>query len=74
MIFPLGRKHLGYGANVIQMEILALLLVKSLMKTIPKEEVGDSEYDEINEAYIAFFKIIVYWLKFGFNYEAKVRM
>ena len=44
------------------------------MKTIPKEEVGDSEYDEINEAYIAFFKIIVYWLKFGFNYEAKVRM
>ena len=53
------------------MEILGLLMVKSLMKTIPKEEMGEDEYEEIDESFTVFFKMILYWLKFGYNYQSK---
>merc|ERR1711894_618313 len=36
-LYPLGRKHLSYGSNEVDMEMLALLIVKSLMKTIPRD-------------------------------------
>ena len=53
------------------MELLGLLLVKSLLKPIPKEEVGDKEYGQISEAYLVFFRVIVYWLKFGFELQKR---
>ena len=45
--------------------------MQSLLKTIPKEEVGDDKYAQINEAYMSFFGVIVYWLKFGFERQKK---
>ena len=69
MVFPLGRKHANYGANVPDMEILGLLMVKSLMKAVPTDEVSETEREEITEAFFVFFKVILYWLKFGLNYE-----
>ena len=71
LVFPLGRKHVGYGSNIPDMEILGLLMVKSLMKAIPKDEVGEEEYEKIEEAYSEFFKVIVYWLNFGFHYQGR---
>ena len=67
----MGRKHVGYGSNPIQMEMLSVLIVKSLMKVMPKEELGAEKYGEINEAFSVFFKVIVYWLQFGFKYEKR---
>ena len=69
IIFPLGKKHVGYGSNVMHMEMLGLLMVKALMKTLPKDELGEQACGKINNAFIALFKVIVYWLQFGFNYE-----
>lgn len=70
-IFPLGRKHVEYGSNVKHMEILGLLLAKSLLKAIPKDEVGEAKYEKINEAYLVYFKVIVYWLQFGYNFQKR---
>ena len=71
IIFPLGRKHVAYGANPVHFELLGVLIVKSLMRTVPKDRIGVEQYDEINKAFIGFFKIIVYWLQFGYNYEKR---
>ena len=70
-MFPLGRKHVSYGANPIQLEILGILMVQSLMKAIPKDEVGENQHEKISDAYFVFFKLIVYWLKFGFTHQNK---
>ena len=69
MVLPLGMDHVKHGANVIEIEMLGLFLVKSLITTIPKEE--DNQYDIISEAYMAFFGTIVYWLKFGFEQQKR---
>ena len=53
------------------MEILGVLIVKSLMKAVPKNEMDKEKYDEINKAFCVFFKVIVYWLQFGFKYEKR---
>ena len=71
MMFPLGRKHFNYGANVLHMEVIGLLMGKSLLKAIPMEEVGEEQHGKVTEAFFVFFKVIVYWLKFGFNYQSK---
>ena len=70
-LFPLGRKHVNYGSNVVHMEMLGLLIVKSLMKTVPRDQVNEHRYERINDAYFQFFKVIVYWLKYGFQYQSK---
>ena len=67
----MGRKHVGYGSNVKQMEILGLLIAKSLLKAIPIEEVGEEKFERIDQAYLVLFRIIVYWLQFGFNYQTR---
>ena len=53
------------------MEILGVLIVKSLMKAVPKHDMDKERYDEINKAFSVFFKVIVYWLQFGFKYEKR---
>ena len=57
IIFPLGRKHVGYKSNTIHMEILGVLIVKSLMKAVPKHNMEAEKYEEINKAFCVFFKI-----------------
>ena len=69
LVFPLGRKHANLGATVPDMEILGILMVKSLMKAVPKDEVGETQHEKITEAFCVFFKVILYWLNFGVNYE-----
>ena len=71
IIFPLGRKHVGYKSNTVHMEILGVLIVKSLMKAVPKQDMDPEKYEEINKAFYVFFKVIVYWLQFGFRYEKR---
>ena len=71
IIFPLGRKHVAYGANPVHFELLGVLIVKSLMRTVPMDGIGVEQYDEINKAFLVFFKIIAYWLQFGYNYEKR---
>ena len=56
------------------MEILGILMMNSLMKSIPHAEVGDTKYQDISEAFFTFFKVIVYWLKFGYNYQTRGSM
>ena len=53
------------------MEILGVLIVKSLMKAVPKHDMEAEKYEEINKAFYVFFKVIVYWLQFGFKYEKR---
>ena len=53
------------------MEVLGALIVKSLMKAVPMDGIDVEQYDEINKAFVDFFKIIVYWLQFGYNYEKR---
>ena len=62
---------MNYGSNLIHMEMLGLLILKSLMKTIPRDQDEEHRYERINDAYFQFFKVIVYWLKFGFTYQTK---
>lgn len=71
IILPLGRKHFGYGSNLSHMEVLGLLMVKSLMKALPKDKIEPEKYAEIHRAFFVFFKLIVYWLQFGFKYETR---
>ena len=52
------------------MELLGLQMAKSLLSVIPKQEV-EEKYVKISEAYLQFFKHIVYWLEFGYNLEIK---
>ena len=53
------------------MELLGLLMVKSLLKSIPENDIEKKKYDEIREAYFVFFKVIVYWMQFGYNWQRK---
>ena len=53
------------------MEVLGLLMTKSLINVIEKEDVGEEKYEKLNEAYLVFFKSITYWIQFGFNFQSK---
>ena len=53
------------------MEMLGVLIVKSLMKAVPIDETGAEHHDEIYNAFFVFFKLIVYWLQFGYSYEKR---
>ena len=53
------------------MEILGVLIVESLMRTVPKNDMELEKYENINKAFLLFFKVIVYWLQFGFKYEKR---
>ena len=68
---PLGRRHVAFGSNQDSMEILGTLLYKSLMELLPKEEMGAEKFERLEEAYLEFFKSIVYWLQFSFNAQTK---
>jgi len=70
-LFPLGRKHVNYRSNLIHMEMLGILILNSLMKTIPRDQLNEHRYKRMNYAYFQFFRVIVYWLKYGFKYQMK---
>ena len=70
-MFPLGRKHFSYGSNVNHMELLGVLIVRSLLKALPKDEIDPGKYVEIHQAFIAFFGLMIYWLQFGYKYQSK---
>ena len=70
-MLPLGRRHVGFGSNPVSMEVLGILIHKSLMQSVPKEEIGVEVYKEIEMAFLELFRSIVYWLQFGFNAETK---
>ena len=53
------------------MEVLGILIHKSLMQSVPKAEIGVEIYNEIETAFLELFRSIVYWLQFGFNAETK---
>ena len=65
----MGRKHVGYGANPAHIEILGVMIVKSIMGAVPVDDIGEEMYNKINKAFDAFFNLIVYWLKHGYTYE-----
>ena len=69
LMLPLGKSHFTYGANAFQMDLLGLLMVKSLMKSIPENDIEKKKYDEITEAYFCFFKVIIYWMQQGSDYQ-----
>ena len=73
-IYPLGRRHHVYGPNVIQVELLGLLMAKSLLTFIPIDKVGDQKFEDITHAFFSFFKVIVYWLKFGLNQQKRLSL
>ena len=64
---PLGRRHVAFGSSQQGMEILGTLLYKSLIELLPKEEIGSEKFAHLEEAYLEFFKSIVYWLQFSFS-------
>ena len=68
---PLGRRHVAFGSNQHGMEILSTLIYKSLMQRLPKEEIGDEKFQQLEDAYLELFKSIVYWLKCSFNAEVQ---
>ena len=72
IIFPLGRRHVAFGSNQHGMEVLGKLMHKSLMQTLPKDEISAEKCEEIEEAYLELFKSVVYWLQFAFNRELKL--
>ena len=55
----------------MQMEMLGSFLAKSVITSISKEELGEAQYAQVSEAYLAFFGVIVYWLKFGFTLQKR---
>ena len=66
---PLGRRHVAFGSNQDSMEILGTLIYKSLMEMLREEEMESEKFERLEEAYLEFFKLIVYWLQFSFNAE-----
>ena len=66
---PLGRRHVAFGSNPDSMEILGTLIYKSLMQMLQQEEMEAEKFERLEEAYLEFFKSIVYWLQFSFNAE-----
>ena len=60
-MFPLGRRHVAFGSNQHGMEVLGRLIHKSLMQTLPKDEIGAEKCEEIEEAYLELFKSVVYF-------------
>ena len=55
------------------MEILGMMIVKSIMRALPTtiEDSGDEEHVEMNKAFDIFFKIVVYWVQSGYNHEKR---
>ena len=66
---PLGRRHVAFGSNQDGMEILRTLMYKSLIQILQNEKIGAEKFERLEEAYLEFFKTIVYWLQFSFNAE-----
>ena len=71
IMLPIGRRHVGFGSNPVSMEILGILIHKSLMQSVPTELVGVEKYKQIEGAFLELFRSIVYWLQFGFNAETR---
>ena len=69
---PLGRRHVAFGSNQDSMEILGTLIYKSLMQMLQQEEMGAEKFELLEEAYLEFFKSIVYWLQHSFTAECKM--
>ena len=80
LIFPLGRKHFTYrplryeGSIANHMELLGVLMVTSLMKSLPKDEIEPEKYVQIHQAMLVFFRVIVYWLQFGYTFQSRSAM
>ena len=53
------------------MEVLGNLMYKSLMERLPKTEIGDEKFQQLEKAYFELFQSIVYWLQFSFNSEVE---
>jgi hypothetical protein len=72
-VFSLGRKHVGYGADPAKMEILGMMIVKSIMRALQAtdDDMGDEEHHKMNIAFELFFKILIYWVQSGFNHEKR---
>ena len=68
---PLGRRHVAFGSNQDSMEILGTLIYKSLMEMLREEEMESEKFERLEEAYLEFFKSIVYWSQFSFNVECE---
>ncbi len=60
----LGRRHFGYGANTSHMELLGRVFVESILPVFAE----DPEKEDIQAAWIAFFRVIVFWLQSGFRF------
>ena len=71
IMYPLGRRHVAFGSNPVNMEILGIQIHKALMQTFPKEQIGMEKLEKVDKAFLELFKSIVYWLQFGYNSQKR---
>ena len=64
-LIDLGRRHFSYGANTSHMELLGLVFVETLL---PLFDAGDQEQEKIKLAWMAFFRLILFYLASGFRF------
>ena len=67
----LGMKHFRYVVNKPDIgvaDLFGVIMVESFMEAIPKDGMEQEKYQLIRDAFVAFFKVIMYWLKLGFEY------
>ena len=63
-LIDLGRRHFSYGANTSHMELLGLVFVETLLPLFS----ADEEQEKIKLAWMAFFRLILFWLASGFRF------
>lgn len=63
-LLELGRRHFSYASHPGQMELLGHTFVESLLPIFSK----DDRESEIHEAWLAFFKLIVFYMQTGFRF------
>merc|ERR1719468_1094774 len=64
LLLDLGRRHFSYGAKTSHMELLGRVFAESLQPIFE----GDPEAKAIQEAWLVFFSVIVFWLQKGFRF------
>ena len=67
-LFKEGTKHFGYGCYLQSIELFGMMMVRSLVTIVRKEEQNSLKLKEMEEAIFIFMKVVTFWIMEGLKY------
>ena len=67
-LFKEGTRHFGYGCYLPSIELFGMMMVRSLVQIVRKEEQNSLKLKEMEEAVFIFMKVVTFWIMEGLKY------